>query len=298
LPLETPLSAPPGSRIAARQGNLGFMATVAELAGVTVRRGTSVLLDNIDLVIEEGQRWVVVGPNGAGKTTMLQLLAAQSHPTSGVVSLLGEYLGAVDIFELRPRIGVSSASITHRIPPREKVSDVVISSAYGVVGRWREQYDQIDEARALNLMQQLRVAELADRTFGTLSEGERKRTEIARALMTDPELLLLDEPGAGLDLAGREILVDTLKRLCEDPDAPTMVLVTHHLEEMPAGLTHALLLDHGKVIARGPIEKVITDENMSRAYGLPLRVTHEDGRWHARAVLPGEEDQPAARRAL
>lgn len=274
------------------------MATVAELADVTVRRGASVLLDGIDLIIEEGQRWVVVGPNGAGKTTMLQLLAAQSHPTSGVVSLLGEYLGAVDVFELRPRIGVSSAAIAHRIPAREKVADVVLSSAYGVVGRWREAYEEVDESRARLLMQQLRVAELADRTFGTLSEGERKRVEIARALMTDPELLLLDEPGAGLDLAGREILVDTLTRLCADPAAPTMVLVTHHLEEMPAGLTHAMVLDRGKVVASGPIEQVITDENMSRAYGLPLRVTHEDGRWHARAIMPGDEDQPIARRAL
>ena len=249
------------------------MVAVAELAGVSVRRGEKLLLDDVDFRVDEGQRWVVIGPNGAGKTTMLQLLSAQMHPTSGVVELLGEYLGAVDVFELRPRIGVSSSAIASRIPPREAVRDVVVSASYGVMGRWREEYDELDYARASSLMSALHVDDLVDRTFGTLSEGERKRVEIARALMTDPELLLLDEPGAGLDLRGREILVQTLAEICQDPDAPTTVLVTHHIEEIPEGVTHALLLDRGRVLVAGPIDEVLTSENLSTAYHVPLQIS-------------------------
>lgn len=267
------------------------MVAVAELAGVSVRRGTKLLLDNVDLRVEEGDRWVIIGPNGAGKTTLLQLLSTQMHPTMGMVELLGEYLGAVDVFELRPRIGVSSSSIAQRIPPREAVKDVIVSAAYGVLGRWREDYHELDYARAQSLMAMLHVEGLAERTFGTLSEGERKRTEIARALMSDPELLLLDEPGAGLDLSGRETLVQTLTELCFDPDAPTTVLVTHHIEEIPAGITHALLLAGGKVVASGPIDEVLTDEKMSAAYAMPLRIRKVDGRWTARAYRP--EKSPA-----
>ncbi len=262
------------------------MVAVAELAGVSVRRGTKLLLDDVDLRIEEGQRWVVIGPNGAGKTTMLQLLSAQMHPTIGVVELLGEYLGAVDVFELRPRIGVSSSALAVRVPPSEQVRDVVVSASYGVVGRWREEYHEMDYARARSLMAMLSVEDLALRTFGTLSEGERKRVEIARALMTDPELLLLDEPGAGLDLRGREILVQTLTELCLDPDAPTMVLVTHHVEEIPDGITHALLMADGRVVAAGPVADVLTNERVSQAFGMPMLISRTDGRWTARAYRP------------
>ena len=270
------------------------MVAVAELAGVSVRRGEKLLLDDVDFRVDEGQRWVVIGPNGAGKTTMLQLLSAQLHPTSGVVELLGEYLGAVDVFELRPRIGVSSSAIASRIPPREAVRDVVVSASYGVMGRWREEYDELDYARASSLMSALHVDDLVDRTFGTLSEGERKRVEIARALMTDPELLLLDEPGAGLDLRGREILVQTLAEICQDPDAPTTVLVTHHIEEIPEGVTHALLLDRGRVLVAGPIDEVLTSENLSTAYHMPLQFSKDGGRWAARAYRRSASAEPSS----
>ncbi len=260
------------------------MASVAELAGVTVRRGEAVLLDNISLIVDEGERWVVIGPNGAGKTTLLQLLSAQMYPSDGVVGLLGEVVGAVDIFELRPRIGLTSSALAHRIPDHETVRDVVLSAAYAIVGRWREEYDEYDVARADELLASLRVDHLADRTFGTLSEGERKRVQIARSLMTDPELLLLDEPAGGLDLAGREALVQTLSDLCLDPDSPATVLVTHHVEEIPDGITHCLLLDHGRVVAEGPIGQTLTAANLSAAFGLPLEVGHVDGRWSARGV--------------
>ena len=255
------------------------MAAVAELAGVTLRRGNAVLLNSVSLIVDES----VIGPNGAGKTTLLQLLGAQLYPSDGVVGLLGEVVGAVDVFELRPRIGLSSSAFAERIPAGEKVRDVVLSAAYAVVGRWREDYDEYDVDRADDLLRSLRIDHLADRTFGTLSEGERKRTQIARALMTDPELLLLDEPASGLDLAGRESLVDTLSGICLDPASPATILVTHHVEEIPEGITHALLLRDGDVVAAGPIDTTLTGENLSQTFGLPLTVEHSDGRWHARS---------------
>lgn len=260
------------------------MAAVAELAGVSVKRGQAVLLDRINLNIGEDERWVVIGPNGAGKTTLLQILAAQMYPTDGVVGLLGEVIGTVDVFELRPRIGLTSAALADRLPRGESVRNVVLSAAYAVLGRWNEEYEPMDVAQADSLLRMLRIDHLADRTFGTLSEGERKRTQIARALMTDPELLLLDEPGGGLDLAGREGLVDTLSDLFLDEDAPASMLVTHHVEEIPLGITHCLLLAGGKVVAAGPIHETLNDANLSATFGMSLRVSHDDGRWAARSV--------------
>ena len=257
-----------------------------DLDGVVVQRGQSLLLHDITWRVDESDRWVVIGPNGAGKTTLLTIIAAQMHPTRGVVSLLGEQLGLVDVFELRPRIGVTSAAIADRIPRGEAVRDVVVSASYSVLGRWRENYDTLDYRRADELMAQLRVDHLGERTFGTLSEGERKRVQIARALMTDPELLLLDEPAAGLDLTGREALVGTLSDICTDEYAPATVLVTHHIEEIPEGITHALLLREGGAVAAGPIDDVLTDDTLSRTFDLPLSVTHDQGRWSARARRP------------
>ena len=258
------------------------MDAVLDLADVTVTRGQATLLDGIDWVVEEDERWVVLGPNGAGKTTLLQVCAAHLHPTSGRVGILGDVLGTVDVFELRPRIGLTSAALADRIPRGEAVRDVVVSASYGVVGRWREQYDRLDHDRARDLLVEVGAGELLDRTFGTLSEGERKRVQIARALMADPELLLLDEPAAGLDLGGREDLVSTLSVLAMDDLSPATVLVSHHVEEIPPGFTHALLLRAGRVVAAGPIERVLTDDIVSTTFGMPLRLSHEDGRWTAR----------------
>ena len=258
--------------------------SVVQLEGVSIMRSGATLLADVNWKVAEDERWVVLGPNGAGKTTLLQVLGAQWHPSRGTAVILGETLGAVDVFELRPRIGVTSAALADRIPRAERVSDVVVSAAYAVMGRWREDYDELDHSRARQLMQQLQVDHLGNRTFGTLSEGERKRVQIARALMTDPELLLLDEPAAGLDLTGRESLVTTLSDICSDPYAPASVLVTHHLEEIPKGITHALLLKHGRVVAAGPLADTLTSPKLSATFDLLLEVSSVDGRWSARAA--------------
>jgi iron complex transport system ATP-binding protein len=257
---------------------------VIDLDSVTVRRGTTDLVRDITWRVELDERWVVLGPNGAGKTTLLNLASARLHPTRGGVHVLGERLGRVDVHELRTRIGLASAALAGRIPPDETVRDVVVTASWSVLGRWRESYDRMDVARAGALLEQLGMAALVDRQYGTLSEGERKRTQIARALMTDPELLLLDEPAAGLDLGGREDLVRRLGELALDPDAPAMVLVTHHVEEIPPGFTHALLLREGTVVAGGLLRDTLTAENLSKTFGVPLALTVVDGRYAARAV--------------
>jgi iron complex transport system ATP-binding protein len=257
---------------------------VVAVQDVTVSRNGTNLLSGLRWQVELDERWVVLGPNGAGKTTLLSLASARMHPTTGTVHLLGERLGAVDVFELRPRIGLSTALLAERIPPGETVHDVVVTAAYAVVGRFREDYEVLDEVRARALLDQLGVVHLANRRYGTLSEGERKRVQIARALMTDPELLLLDEPAAGLDLGGREDLVRRLGELAEDPAAPTLILVTHHVEEIPPGFTHALLLRDGREVAQGLAADVLTDDNLSQTFGVPLKVERQAGRYFARAV--------------
>jgi iron complex transport system ATP-binding protein len=257
---------------------------VVDFRDVTVSRNGNDLLRGFEWRVELDERWVVLGPNGAGKTTLLSLAAARMHPTSGSVHLLGQRLGGVDVFELRPRIGLSTALLAERIPQSETVHDVVVTAAYAVVGRFREAYEVMDEVRARALLDQLGVVHLADRTYGTLSEGERKRVQIARALMTDPELLLLDEPAAGLDLGGREDLVRRLAELAYDPNSPTLVLVTHHVEEIPPGFTHALLLRDGRAVAQGLAADVLTDDNLSQTFGIPLKVERDGGRYFARAL--------------
>ncbi len=257
---------------------------VIDVSGASVVRGGKHLLRDVSWQVELDERWVILGPNGAGKTTLLGLASAQLHPTSGTVGVLGERLGRVDVAELRTRIGLSTASLHDRIPADERVSNVVITASWAVVGRFREHYDAMDTARAQQLLAQLGVGDLTDRRYGTLSEGERKRVQIARALMTDPELLLLDEPAAGLDLGAREDLVTRLARLADDPDAPALVLVTHHVEEIPPGFTHALLLRDGGVVAAGLLQQTITSDNLSATFGIPLRVFYADGRFAARGA--------------
>ncbi|QXJ23177.1 ABC transporter ATP-binding protein [Actinomadura graeca] len=256
---------------------------VLQLRGVGVRRGGAALLRDVTWTVNESERWVIVGPNGAGKTTLLQVAAAMLHPTEGAVEVLEEEIGRADVFELRPRIGLASSAVAERVPEGEKVIDLVLTASYAILGRWREEYDSTDVSRAVGLLDALGCGDLIRRTFSTLSEGERKRVQIARALMPDPELLLLDEPAAGLDLGGREDLVARLARLADDPGAPTMVMVTHHVEEVPDGFTHALLLRKGEAVAQGKVDEVFTPEHLSACFGLALDVDRQHGRWYARA---------------
>ena len=253
-----------------------------DFRGVEFIRGGNTLVGPIDWQVELDERWVIVGPNGAGKTTLIRMAAAQEFPSRGVAFVLGERIGKTDMRDLRAAIGLTSSAIASMIPPSEKVGDVVVSAGYAVVGRWREQYEDVDYEQALEVLEQVGAMHLIDRTWGTLSDGEKKRVLIARAVMIDPELLIMDEPAAGMDLGGREDLIAYLGDLALDPDAPAMVMITHHLEEIPYGFTHALLLDEGTVIAQGLIEDVLTRENVSKAYHQPIEVQHDDGRFYAR----------------
>jgi len=264
--------------------NVRVVGDVLRFVDVDVVRGGTPILDRLSWDVETGQRWVVLGGNGAGKTTLLAIASTLVHPTRGTVEILGERLGRTDVFELRPRIGLASAALAERIPDDETVSDVVVTAAYAITGRWREGYDIGDHARAQFLLEQLGVGTLASRRFGTLSEGERKRVQVARALMPDPELLLLDEPAAGLDLGGREDLVRRLGAIATDLNAASTVLVTHHVEEIPVGFTHALLLKRGRAVAAGPLDHVLTGPVLSETFGLPLSVSKVGDRWSARAI--------------
>ncbi|OBI48294.1 iron ABC transporter ATP-binding protein [Mycobacterium kyorinense] len=249
---------------------------------VSLRRSGQTLVGPVDWAVELDERWVIIGPNGAGKTSLLRIAAAAEHPSSGVAYVLGERLGRVDMSELRARVGLSSSALAQRVPGAEVVRDLVVSAGYAVLGRWRERYDDVDYHRAIDMLESLGAEHLADRSYETLSEGERKRVLIARALMTDPELLLLDEPAAGLDLGGREELVTRLTDLAADPDAPALVLVTHHVEEIPPGFSHCMLLSEGQIVASGLLADVLTAENLSAAFGQSIAVDVIDGRYFAR----------------
>ena len=257
------------------------MEALLSLTGVEVMREGRTILGPLDFAVNEGERWVILGPNGAGKTTLLQLLAALIHPTRGDVRILGERMGSVDVFELRPRIGFTSSAMLELLPADEKVIDIVLTSAYAIAGRWIEDYDLWDESRAKALLTTFGVRELGERTFGTLSEGEKKRVQISRALMADPEVLLLDEPAAGLDLGGREDILQRITSYTSDDNAPATIIVTHHIEEIPAGTTHALLLKNGKALYAGSISDVLTETNINEVFGVNISLTFNGRRYFA-----------------
>jgi iron complex transport system ATP-binding protein len=259
------------------------MPQVLEFSDVVVRRSARDIVDHLDWSVTDDQRWVILGPNGAGKTTVLQLADTLIHPTSGTVQILGETLGRTDVFELRPRIGFASSAMAKRVPGEETVINVVLTAAYSVLGRWNEAYEDLDERRALRVLAEWKLDHLADRTFGTLSDGEQKRVQIARAVMTDPELLLLDEPTASLDLGSREELLSLLSGYAKAPTTPAMIMVTHHVEEIPVGFTHVLLLREGAAVAAGPIHETLTADNLTETFGMPIVLSSDAGRFSARA---------------
>lgn len=260
------------------------MARVLQLSDVSIVRDGTVILDSLSWTVEGDERWVILGPNGAGKTTLLQVAAALMHPSSGTAKILDDTLGRVDVFDLRPRIGLASTAMAKRIPRSETVLNVVLTAAYSVTGRWNEAYEDIDIRRAQRVLAEWKLDTLENRRFGDLSDGEQKRVQIARSVMTDPELLLLDEPAASLDVGGREELLQLLGGYASAPGAPAMIMVTHHVEEIPPGFDHALLLSKGTIAAAGPIDEVITSDRLSETFGLALQVEHKDGRFTARAA--------------
>lgn len=255
------------------------MSTAINLENVSIRRSGREILSAVTLTIQSNERWVIIGPNGAGKTTLLRVCAAQIQPSDGQATILGQKIGAVSVFELRTRIGFASSAMAYQIPNSEKVLDAVMTASYGIVGRWNEDYEALDERRARRVMAEWALAGYEDRPFGTLSDGERKRVQIARAVMTDPEILLLDEPVASLDPGAREQTIKLLAGYAASPMAPAMAMVTHHLEEIPAGFTHALILQDGKVLARGELASTLTSGAISEAFRYPLRVEFEGGRY-------------------
>jgi iron complex transport system ATP-binding protein len=259
------------------------MSQVLDFNNVTVLRDARPILNNVDWQVSSNQRWVIVGPNGAGKTTLLRVAASQIHPSTGTAKLLGSTLGEVNVFELRTRIGFASNAMSAHIPNSETVLDAVMTASYGITGRWNEKYDDVDERRARRVLAEWQLDELADRPFGTLSDGEKKRAQIARAVMPDPEILLLDEPVASLDMAAREHTISVLGHYASAPTAPAIVMVTHHIEEIPKGFTHALILSKGQVYAAGEIDTTLTTEKISGAFGFGLEVSRDGDRFRVRA---------------
>jgi len=259
-------------------------STVLQFRDVSVIRDGNAILDGVNWTVDSDQRWVILGPNGAGKTTLLQIAAAAMHPTKGEAEVLQESLGKVDVFELRPMIGFASTAMARRIPRNETVLDTVLTAAYSVTGRWNEEYEEVDLRRARRVLGEWGLEGFADRRFGSLSDGEQKRVQIARSVMTDPELLLLDEPAASLDLGAREELVGLLGGYASSSSSPAIVMVTHHVEEIPQGFTHALLLDHGRIVAAGPLAEALTGDTLAETFGMPIELTESNGRYAARAA--------------
>ncbi|HMC39739.1 MAG TPA: ABC transporter ATP-binding protein [Acidimicrobiales bacterium] len=257
--------------------HLRFDAVDLDRPGLSVLKG-------VDWSVGHGDRWVVLGPNGSGKTTMFELASGYLHPTRGTVEILGHRLGRVDVRRLRERIGLVSSSLVKKLVPSITAADVVVSGRRGALEPWWQEYTAADWGRARHLLEAAGFGTIADRPFGFLSDGERQQVLLARALMNEPDLLLLDEPAAGLDVGGRERLVARLSSLASDPGHPPTVMITHHVEEIPPAFTHALLLRDGRAVASGPVREVITAEGMSEAFGLALCPEYADGRWTCRAV--------------
>lgn len=253
--------------------------------GVTVSREHRAIVDNISVSIAPGERWVILGPNGCGKTTLLRVMALYLHPSLGNVYVNGMQLGKMDVRKVRSQIAYSSASLAAELRPALSVSNIVMTAKYGALEPWWHEYSSADHSRSLECLERVNVRHFAERIFGSLSSGEQQRVLLARALMNDPVVLLLDEPSARLDLGGREQLVQILEEFAtSNPQLPT-VLVTHHVDEIPRCSTHLLLMRDGKAVAGGPLSSTLTSDNLSITFGLPLHVEQRStGRYSAYAV--------------
>jgi iron complex transport system ATP-binding protein len=254
------------------------------LRDVSLVRDERAILDRVTWTVHEHERWVVLGRNGSGKTSLVRLASLYLHPSSGTVEVLGQVLGRTDVRELRKRIGVASSSFAQQLRPQLTALEVVMTAKHAALEPWWHRYDDADRAQALEQLDRLGAGQLAARELGTLSSGEQQRVLLARTLMTAPGLVLLDEPTAGLDLGGREELVASLAALADDPTAPPVVQVTHHVDEIPPGFTHALLMRHGRVLAAGPLDATLTAESLSVCFELPLVLERRGRRYGAWAA--------------
>lgn len=252
---------------------------------VSLCRDGTLILEEVSLTVERHERWLVLGANGSGKTSLLALAALYEHPTSGTVDVLGERLGRTDVRQLRRRVGYASAALADQLRPELRVLDAVRTARFAAFEPWWHRYDVADDARALECLDRMGVGGFSARALGSLSSGERQRVLLARTLMNDPGVVLLDEPSARLDLAGREQLVAALDDLAGDAAAPPLVLVTHHVDDIPPSMTHAMLLRGGRVTAAGPVEEVLDDARLSACFGLRLHLERRvDGRFSAWAT--------------
>ncbi len=285
-----PEAAPPHGRLVpmatTSESSHAPKSVAIELQDVAVVRDGNALLDGISWTVRMGERWALLGPNGSGKTTLLRVAGSALWPTRGTVEILGERLGKVDMRMLRQRIAVVSAAVTRALRPTLSALDVVLTGRHAALETWWNEYGDEDRAEADRLLHEAGFggADFDERPFGLLSEGERQQVLLARALMGNPELVLMDEPAAGLDLGARERLIGRLARLAEDPSVPPLVLVTHHAEEIPPGVTHAGLLQQGRMLVSGPIDDVFTSATVSECFGVPVNVARSEGRWTARGV--------------
>ncbi len=261
---------------------------VLTISGVRLVRDGTTILDDIDWQVRAGERWVLLGPNGSGKSSLCQIVTLYQHPSRGTVSVLGGELGRVDVRALRRRIGVTSAALAAMMPRTLTTEQIVVAGKHAALAHWWNTYDGDDWEQARTCLARVGCRGHAEQRFETLSSGERQRVLLARALMTDPGLLVLDEPTAGLDLAGREQLIQTLTRLARDPQAPPLIVVTHHVDEIPPGFTHALLLAGGQIRAAGPIAEVLTSERLTDCFGICLAVERRHDRWRAWATGSAE----------
>ena len=261
------------------------MDTVFSLSDVQVTMGETPIIGGMSWQHRIGEHWAVIGPNGAGKTTLSKVLTGRLPVSSGSVSVLGEPITEYDPYELNSLVGFTSAALVGRIRPRQTVLDTVLAAAQGRDQRFKESYDDVDFGRAEDLLAAFSVSSLRDRTFGTLSHGEKQRVLVARAFMADPQALVLDEPASGLDLGSRENLMMALTELAGDHRSPAMLLVTHHLEQIPTGFTHAMILKDGAILHAGPITETLTSDHLSEAFDLPIEVGSDRGRWWARGRM-------------